>query len=141
MHVLGTSFNVYARPDGFRVACNTGKVKVIPAAYNSSEHILSPGTLFSQKPAQKAVVSEFQNKIPDSWRKGAFYFDNVPLNEVIAVMERQYNIQIQLNADPDRPYSGGFTNDDLEEAFVLVTKPLGLTVKMIGEGMYSLSEN
>ena len=141
VQVLGTSFNVYARPDGFRVACNTGKVKVIPVTQQIEEHILTPGTLFSQKPAQKAVLSEFLNKNPDSWRKGTFYFDNVPLNEVIAVMERQYDIQIQLNADSDRPYVGGFTNDNLEEAFLLVTKPFNLSVEKIGERAYRFSQN
>jgi ferric-dicitrate binding protein FerR (iron transport regulator) len=141
VQVLGTSFNVYARPDGFRVACNTGKVEVIPAMADSKAYTLVPGNIFSQKPQQKATVSQFSNKNPDSWRKGTFYFDNVPLNEVIAVMERQYNIQIQLNADSDRPYVGSFTNDNLEEAFLLVTKPFNLKVEKIGDKEYRFLQN
>lgn len=141
VQVLGTSFNVYARPDGFRVACNSGKVKVIPVATNSSEQILTPGNIFNQKPQQEATVSQFSNKNPDSWRKGTFYFDNVPLNEVIAVMERQYNIQIQLNVGSDRPYVGSFTNDNLEEAFLLVTKPFNLKVEKIGDSEYRFLQN
>jgi transmembrane sensor len=141
VQVLGTSFNVYARSDGFRVACKTGKVNVIPALADSKSFILTPGNIFNQKPQQEATVSRFSNKNPDSWRKGTFYFDNVPLNEVIAVMERQYNIQIHLNAGPDRPYVGSFTNDNLEEAFLLVTKPFNLKVEKIGEGEYRFLQN
>ena len=41
VEVLGTSFNVYARPDAFAVDCFTGKVRV--ATDKSEEQILTPG--------------------------------------------------------------------------------------------------
>lgn len=141
VEVLGTSFNVYAREKTFKVACITGKVKVI-SDKNSDlavEDILTPGHIFTQKNDSVGTVNQISFEAPDSWRKGAFNFENEPLNEVIAVMERQFGIQIDLDIESGRMYTGNFTIDDLEEAFVSVAKPMGLFVHTVGPKHYRLS--
>ncbi|MFK7970809.1 MAG: FecR family protein [Bacteroidia bacterium] len=140
VEVLGTRFNVYARKDGFEVACLSGKVKVTPESGSSSTFsILSPQQIFRASTQSAGAVTELGDKQAASWRKGEFSFDNTPLIEVIAVMERQYNVQIELDGISERVFFGNFTNDDLDEAFRLVTGPLGLKYVKLGDSKYRIS--
>ena len=138
--VLGTSFNVYARNEVFKVACMSGSVKVTHVSQDiASDIVLEPGESVSRKQDQEPTVNSSNNLLSDSWRKGEFYFDNAPLNEVIAVMERHFGVQIDLDASTERFYTGFFTNDDIEESFVLVCKPLGMKVDKLSKQHYRIS--
>jgi len=122
VEVLGTSFNVYTRSDKFEVACVTGKVKV----YNTNNSvILTPGNTTSRQNDHLSTPVTFDKNIT-AWQYGEFYFDNAKLSDVVAEIERQYNIDIELDVERERFYTGFFQNNDIDVALKMVCIPLGL---------------
>lgn len=97
--VLGTEFNVAAYGRGMsNVTLVKGSVKVASSAtgqHANSEVILKPGqqALLTGQNASFSVakvdVNEFTN-----WRDGYFYFDNMPIKDILLAIGRNYNIDV-----------------------------------------------
>ena len=123
IEVMGTSFNAQFRKSKLTVSCFTGSVRV-----NSNDENITLTAL------QQTVLKN--NSLTDpvkfdpvkiaSWKKGQFYFENTPLIEVIAELERQYNVEVKHSNLEDRLYTGYFDNNNLDEALTLVFKPMSL---------------
>lgn len=130
--VLGTSFNVLARDGRFEVSCYTGKVKV--AASDKEELVITAGEQSIKGKADESMRLDKFIPISDSpeWTSGKFNFDDRPLAEVVAELERQYAIRVKLDAGLEKlKYTGLFETGDLDTALYLITWPLHLksTVK------------
>ncbi|RED19012.1 FecR family protein [Flavobacterium cutihirudinis] len=97
--VLGTSFNVQAYPDQItqEVSVLTGRVNVKSTVTEENVYVT---------PGQKAVFKSRDNKlhafkdIPLStislWRKNIMVFEETPLPEVVATINRNYNVAIEI---------------------------------------------
>jgi len=95
--VLGTSFNIYARDNEYKVTCLTGQVLV--KSPNGTEAILSPTDKAELQSDGQFKVSKGIETHPEiSWRKNIFLFTAVPADLVFAEIERQYGVQIELPA-------------------------------------------
>ena len=129
VQVLGTSFNVSARPENFDVICETGRVLVTSG---KSEVIITPGLQASLNDG-KLTKSTASHK-GSSWIEGQFVFEEEPLENVIAEIERQYNVSIEHPSLDGKKYSGQFGNLNLEETLTVVCAPFGLDFS-IGENM------
>jgi ferric-dicitrate binding protein FerR (iron transport regulator) len=129
VQVLGTSFNVSARPENFDVICETGRVLV---KSGSEEVIITPGLQASLENG-KLVKSDASHK-GNSWIEGQFIFEEEPLENVISEIERQFNVSIQHPEINGKKYSGQFGNLNLEETLTVVCAPFGLDFS-IGEDM------
>ncbi len=133
VEVLGTSFNVYAREEKFTAACFTGKVKV-SFGKGQDEHMLSPGKGVSFQ-ENKVQIYNFEPKEAVGWRNGDFVFEDVPLTQVLNELQRQYDIDIDLQADiKGRNYTGQFTNNDLQSALQMICLPMELAYKLEESG-------
>jgi len=131
VEVLGTSFNVEAREGIFRVNCYTGKVKVTTSTGETT--ILTPqeGTFLQNGKLQARTLS---NRNDIAWQDQIHYFDDVPLTEVFAALERQYAITVQYPAAiGKRQYAGFFKSNDLEQALQTVCWPLSLQFSIDGQ--------
>lgn len=97
VEVLGTSFNVRARDNGFAVSCVTGKVRVSNA---KGAQILTPG-LNTQTNANGELSAPYtlDGQASGAWREGRFYFNEVPMQEVFAEIQRQYEVRIQTTPE------------------------------------------
>jgi transmembrane sensor len=125
--VLGTSFNVYARENTFRVSCFSGKVRVTSgsqsveisamqmAVIRNNELVLQSGSIVN------ATIG---------WRTGEFYFENAPLNQVFDEIERQYNVTLILPDVENKYYTGIISNKNLVNALDIVCIPMGLTYEI-----------
>jgi len=97
--VLGTSFNVQAYPDHAtqEVSVLTGRVNVKSTVTEENVYVT---------PGQKVVFKSQNNKIQaftdipvnsiSLWRKNIIVFEDAPLPEVIATINRNYNVAIQI---------------------------------------------
>lgn len=102
--VLGTSFNVCAYPDEetVDVVVETGKVQVTFAAAQTTANnlILTPGEkgTFSNKDItlEKSVNAD---RNISAWRTRQFVFDETPISDVVAALEKVYFANIQI-VDP-----------------------------------------
>jgi len=121
--VLGTQFNVKNRNNLLMVSCYEGLVQV--------EH---KGIMYKVPAGNSFVVRD--NQIHQSttklgapeWTNEKSAFDSAPYNEVLAELERQYDIKIinKANIDPDLKFTGSFTHKDIETALKSITIPTQL---------------
>ncbi|NRS87678.1 ferric-dicitrate binding protein FerR (iron transport regulator) [Flavobacterium sp. 7E] len=97
--VVGTSFNVQAYPDQLKqeVSVLTGKVNVKSTVTHKNVYVT---------PGQKVVFKTQNNKLHayngvakntvSPWRKNILVFEDTPFPEVIATLNRNYNVVIKV---------------------------------------------
>jgi transmembrane sensor len=98
--VLGTSFNVQAYPDH-----TTQEVSVLTGRVNVKSTVTEENVFVT--PGQKVVFKSHNNKLQaftdipvnsiSLWRKNIIVFEDAPLPEVIATINRNYNVAIQID--------------------------------------------
>ena len=134
VEVLGTSFNVNTRDGELIVECFTGKVKVSSDKVDQSK-ILTP----LQGVKLEAGTNTWKNYAVSTdrqatWRAGKFYYDKTPLIQVLSELERQFNVQIEVEEKEHfREYNGFFERGDLDKAFNNICYPMNLTYERKGD--------
>jgi len=136
--VMGTSFDIYARNDSYKVTCLSGRVKVI-ARKSNDQVILNPNN--SAEVDVSGIIS-YHARIPArnsiSWKQN-FVFTNTPLKQVIENLEKRYNVQIDIKTNQNYYYSGTIPSRiSIEEALNLICKPFGLTFVRKSNQIYQI---
>ena len=128
--VLGTKFNVKERKNYFEVHCYEGLVSV---TYHNTTIKLPPGKTFRVINGSIENVADFTATNP-SWLQQESSFTKIPLDQVIAELERQYDIKIKSEGvDTDKLFTGSFTHSNKDIALQAVTIPLKLSYKIKGK--------
>jgi len=137
--VLGTSFDIYARPDNYRVICYTGRVKV-ETRKNKNEIILTPGDKAEINTHGEIVFSKDSNpKQYVSWLYNQYVFTSAPIQYVLDELSRRYNVTITSQHKIEGRYTGNFSaNIPVEQALSLVCKPFGLTFVKKAPGHFEI---
>ena len=134
--VIGTSFNIFAREETYKVTCVTGTVKVkTPQGY---EVIIKPNTKAEvNRNGEIAVLTNIEIYPEISWRKNIFLFTATPVHAVFSEIERQYGVKIDVKVDDQSLYSGNFSKDqNVEEILEYVCPALGLKYVRKSNGEY-----
>lgn len=126
--VVGTSFNVYSRAGRMTVSCKTGQVRV---KFNASDaaYSLTPGQSVSIS-ADRSVKDSLTEPGHLDWLEGnRSVFIKRPLSEILAELERQYDLEVIRSAkmDPNKTYTTTFPNDKVDDALEIVTEIMGYT--------------
>lgn len=133
--VLGTSFNIFAREEIYKVTCITGTVKV--RSLLGYEAIIKPNSKAEISRNGEIKVSTNIETFPEiSWRKNIFLFTATPVHTVFNEIERQYRVKIDANINDESLYTGNFNKDqNVEEVLEYVCPALGLRYvrKSMGE--------
>ena len=128
VNVLGTTFNIYTRPGMYRVTCLTGKVEV---QSDGETVVLNPNMQATVHEQILSVNSHIAHSAATGWMQGKFDFVNTPLSEVIAEIERQYNVEIMPDYNPNLLYSGNFSKSaNPGETLQIIGKPFGITLRI-----------
>jgi ferric-dicitrate binding protein FerR (iron transport regulator) len=135
VQVLGTSFNVSARPQDFNVICETGRVLVTSG---SEEMIITPGLQASLENGK--LIQAAAGHHGNSWIEGQFIFEEEPLENVLSEIERQFNVSIEYPNLNGKTYSGQFGNLNLEETLTVVCAPFGLDFSIENNMKVTLKE-
>jgi ferric-dicitrate binding protein FerR (iron transport regulator) len=124
--VLGTAFNVYARQETYRVTCLTGRVEV---RAERETFVLGPGMQVTCREGKQTVNENITPEQATGWMQGKFVFIETPLAEVIAEMERRYNMRVTCSdADLNRLYTGNFMKTEKPEDILdIIGRPFGIT--------------
>jgi ferric-dicitrate binding protein FerR (iron transport regulator) len=125
--VLGTSFNVHARDNSFKVSCFTGRVLV--SAGNGSV-TLSQGESAELSDDDLRNFLEKDLNRTNSWINGEFFYENTCLIRVFEEIERQFNVKIDVKGSENEFFTGSFTNKDLRSALDIVCIPMGLNYEI-----------
>ncbi|HEY4617321.1 MAG TPA: FecR domain-containing protein [Flavobacterium sp.] len=130
VQVLGTHFNVKQRKNYFEVSCFEGLVSV---THNNETVKLPAGKTFR-------LINNHIEDVPDtdaqnpSWMQQESSFDRIPLDQVIAELERQFDIKIKTEGvDTSKLFTGSFSHKDQKIALEAVTIPLKLSYKIEGK--------
>ncbi len=124
--VVGTSFNIFARDEIYKVTCVTGSVKVKSKA--GFEAILKPDSKAEiQSDGRINVLENIETYSEISWKQNVFLFTASPVFQVFREIERQYGVHIESRADDSSLYTGNFTKgQNVEEILEYVCPALGL---------------
>ncbi|PTX59453.1 FecR family protein [Kordia periserrulae] len=137
IRVLGTQFNVKKRANYFEVTCYEGSVKVITKTH---QNILAPGDQFVI--VNNQLVERKSSDFKPNWTENISTFSAVPLQEVLAELERQFDVSIATeNINSEQLFTGGFQHDDVEKALKAVTEPMNIRFEFDTEKRVILHEN
>ncbi len=138
--VMGTSFNIYARHDGYEVTCMTGKVKVEPT---TSEEVVV------LTPNKKAVVADDGHIVQHAvtaerslaWSKNEFCFTSAELSKVFDEISRQYGVEIVWKGNFTDKYTGNFSKQmPIEQVLNLVCLPFAINFTAVNQNQYLISK-
>jgi len=125
--VLGTQFNVKARKNRFDVVCYEGRVKV---NYANTQIVLTHGQSVSfenQKQTNSSV-----NALKPEWIDNQMCFYKENIRSLLDEVERQYNINIELNAkDTTSLFTGKLPAKDLNIALQIISTTYHLEAKKV----------
>lgn len=133
VEVLGTSFDVNAVSQQYKVVCYTGKVKVSYAQYMVT---LTPGerTAFEENKEHK-VQFDLPSSLQPDWLSTYVAFENESLQKVIREIEVIYGVKVEI--EPSLligvKHTGHVVKDDIEKALTSITWPHHLTFELEGE--------
>ncbi len=126
--VLGTSFNVFARPENYSVTCLTGRVEV---KMKDKIVVLNPDMQVSLYGEELKVFNDRDARQAIGWTQNKFSFIGVPLVNVVKEIERQYDIQVSSDSELDYLYTGNFSKEKSpEEVLQIVGKPFGIRFRI-----------
>jgi len=97
--VRGTSFNIRAYPEegDVEVTVKTGEVELKSTEVSERRVKLSPGDAGIFKKQNKQVVKiEKRNNNSDAWKTRSITFDHASVAEVIQVLERYFEVNIEV---------------------------------------------
>lgn len=114
------------RTNYFEVQCYEGKVRV---SVNGAETILTAGNSF--RIANGVVTKPATTLLFPSWIKNKSSFKSVPLAEVLAEFERQYNVTIETQVDTTLLFSGAFVHDNKKVALQSISIPFNLEYTIV----------
>ena len=125
-NVLGTKFNVFARQEMYRVTCLTGQVQV---QAGQETVVLNPNMQATFRSQKLSVNTDITLLKATGWMQGQFVFEETPLQEAIAEVERQYNIHVIADYDPNHLYTGNFskTGNSPQEILEIIGKVFNIT--------------
>ncbi|EJG03533.1 FecR family protein [Flavobacterium sp. F52] len=140
--VLGTSFNVQAYPDQTtqEVSVATGRVNVKSTVTDENVYVT---------PGQKVVFKSQDNKLQafkdipvntiSLWRKNIMVFEETPLAEVVATINRNYNVSIEVKNKNlnDLKISAYFKELPADQVIGLVCNIINAQYKM-DSGVYKI---
>ncbi len=142
---LGTQFNVYSGPQGVSVSVLDGVVEVSlkeGARQAMSSQVLSKGhaVSYDNRGVLSAVKTADENAIA-AWCNGRFVFDETPLSEVVAQMNRYWDGVIRISDPPleKLTLSGVFRTDDHEGLLEAIGQILPVAVEKVDDSTIVLS--
>ncbi|RMG59945.1 MAG: DUF4974 domain-containing protein [Bacteroidetes bacterium] len=139
--VRGTSFNVFTRKEKMEVICFSGEVAVSLNGSSEAAYVLTPGEAVRYETGGRPqrYQAEVSAGTP-GWSEGIFAFREAPLEQVLEEMERQYEVQLELDPSAaDGHFTGTFY---VEDAFTTTLanfcKAMGLEAQPLEAGSFKL---
>lgn len=121
VQVLGTEFNVDQREDKTQIVLNSGKVKVDFQDRQVVE--MEPGELLAYSyQDSKILKKKVDVEKETAWRNNQLIYEEAPIAEVIADIERQFGfkIEVEQNAILQHKFTGVIPANNAEAFFTTV---------------------
>ena len=98
VEVLGTEFNVKDRREKTQVVLNAGKVRLNIKEHDKTQTVtMHPGELVEFSGINQSLVKKQVNpELYDAWRHHKMIFEEMPLQEMVSVLEDNYGVSITI---------------------------------------------
>ncbi|MCE7065480.1 FecR family protein [Dyadobacter sp. CY326] len=136
VEVLGTTFSVFARPRGTKVALKSGSVRIDYSQNNErKEMMMEPGDLAvldftgGVKLAKKQDTSTFA-----TWKEKRYVFNATSIGEIAAMISENFGQRVVLS-DPEmaqRTITGNFKTKNADELLKTISEVLDMKVEQNG---------
>jgi ferric-dicitrate binding protein FerR (iron transport regulator) len=113
--------------DEVRLTVVTGKV-AFAQSDDRDEVIVTPGNMASLVSSDMTIATGANNDVNFlSWKTHQLIFDNLPLHELLGVLEKHYTTTIKLEKENlgHCRFTGNFTNTGLEDVLSIITRSVG----------------
>lgn len=132
VEVLGTAFKIIDNGNFFTVICTEGKVKV---THREKTYFLTKGLSFSS--ITKGVYEIDLNQYTDL---SASYYNKVPLEYVVDVVSKLYNLNIQISSLKNNYFTGIIDLKNQEKALRSISLPFSFKVIQQNDNGFILIE-
>ena len=131
--VLGTSFNVRARKDGFEVGVNNGKVKI--SNDSTSIQLLKGQQINVTKTFNHKNITDILYKNYPDWVNQKIYCKNTTLNQLFDEIERTFNVKIEFSKPTlkNMTLTGIIIAKDINEVLETVSLLTQREFKLVGD--------
>lgn len=138
VNVLGTEFNLSAYPNDNTIETTLIEGKVILRPKNSKDFVeMEPNQSLSYSKLKGTMQTRVvDTELYSAWKDGKFVFRNESLENICKILERWYNVEIEIKNDKVKEYR--YTGKIRKSPSIgYVLKMLSLTTKM----KYTIQEN
>ncbi len=131
--VLGTSFVIKEDGNKTMLTVVSGKVRFAAGPTEGKIFLKGDRGLF-----ENGQISKTRNLDINfmSWQTGQIVFKNSPLPQVIADLERHYQVSFTLEAKSSLKLTSKFDNQPLSEVISIISATLDVKIAEEGEGQY-----
>jgi transmembrane sensor len=142
---IGTTFDVRLDGSKVKVALLEGKVRVRgpekPAAAPTPQLVMAPGELLEARPAEPMKVRNEDLSLETSWRSGVLVFDETPLAEAVAELNRYSDRRLVIDDAALGAFhvSGVFKTGDVDRFAKTVAEILPVKEETRGDGSVRLT--
>lgn len=137
VEVLGTRFNVYARPAKTAVLLDEGRVRLRDVA-TRRQVLMQPGQLVeyatpTRQTLRKAAPAEARSL--SAYRQNLLVFDEAPLDEVAHRFGEVYGIELLFSGKEfeNQRFIGELPVNDLDKALLILAETFGCRVQREGQ--------
>ncbi len=128
--VLGTSFNIQGyQGQAVTLAVNTGKVEFGSRENAALKELVTPNQIAVLSATNELSVTEGDATAYSKWKQATLEFHDKNLSEVILVLEKTFDVTIQLEAKElaTRKFSGKFEKQTIIEILNILSEIIGFT--------------
>ena len=136
VEVLGTEFNVNAYKDEnvFRTTLLEGSVRL---SDNGQEKVLVPGMQARNSNGHISMTS-VDTELAVAWKNNNFIFDRLPIQEIMRMIERWYNVEVIYQGEaPSGTFWGSVSRyDNISKALIPLQTAGGVHFRIEGRKVY-----
>ena len=141
VEVLGTEFNIKETEINTTVLVRSGKVRFSPDGKTQSPVLTANQKAVFDKSKAELRVSTANTLNDLAWQTGGLEFVKTPLSQVMADLEKFYQVKISLNNQTIAtcPHTAPLTNAPLTQVLEALALTYQLKVKEVETGVYELT--
>jgi transmembrane sensor len=136
VEVLGTTFSVFARPRGTKVALKSGSVRIDYSQNDQRREVMmEPGDLaFLDHEGAVQLEKKQDVKTFAPWTEQRYVFNGTPVKEILAMIEENFGQKVNLSDSNIalRSITGNFKTRNAEELLKTISEVLDLRVEQNG---------
>lgn len=136
VEVLGTTFSVFARPRGTKVALKTGSVRIDYSQNDQRREVMmEPGDLaFLDQKGAVQLERKQDAKTFAPWTEQRYVFNGTQVKEILAMIEENFGQKIGLSDSSiaERSITGNFRTKNAEELLKTISEVLDLRIEQNG---------